>query len=99
MSALVAILIMVFTSAAALLGFWFILKNRKERRKLYYPSIAAVFGMAAVVFKYLFISEGYDGILDVVLLIMLAILLGIFLLTAVSLDVWSRRRKGNSRLL
>ncbi|AQQ53473.1 hypothetical protein [Planococcus lenghuensis] len=85
--ALFAFLILVLLVFAAV-SVWIykVSKYRSNRIGLYAPAIFAAIGILLVIFKYAFVSRGYDAILDIVLIQLFSFLLGVFLLAGLIFD-------------
>ncbi|WP_088009045.1 hypothetical protein [Indiicoccus explosivorum] len=82
----------VFTLIAAVFsvaGILWIAKQRTKRFHLYLPAMLAAVGILVVLAKYVFISKGNDVIFDIVLIMLFSVILGMFLLLAVSVDAWN----------
>ncbi|WP_163971851.1 hypothetical protein [Oceanobacillus halotolerans] len=58
----------------------------------YIPSIVSAFSIAIVYFKMAFISQGYQPILDIVIMIILSVVLGVSLLGAILMEFSNKRK-------
>lgn len=70
-------------------------RNKSKKVMKYIPSIVTAISIALVYLKMIFISQGYQPILDIVIMIVLSVLLGFSLLVAVLLDLLNRKNKIN----
>ncbi|MGF2614681.1 hypothetical protein FZC84_17535 [Rossellomorea vietnamensis] len=68
-------------------------RNRSKNFNKYIPSIASAISIAVFYLKMTFISEGYQPILDIVVIIIMSVVLGVSLLLAVIMDLLNIRDK------
>lgn len=68
-------------------------KNKSNNLIKYIPAIASAIGIALFYLKLTFISEGYQPILDIVIIIIMSVVLGVSLLIAVIMDLLNIRNK------
>lgn len=68
-------------------------KKRSNKLMKYIPSIVTALCIALVYLKMLFISQGYEPITDIVIIILLSFVLGFSLLVAVVIDIMNRRKR------
>ncbi|WLD94140.1 hypothetical protein [Alkalihalobacillus sp. AL-G] len=68
-------------------------KNTSNKLMKYIPSIVSALSIALVYLKMSFISQGYEAITDIVVIIFLSFALGVSLLVAVVIDIMNRRKR------
>jgi NAD/NADP transhydrogenase beta subunit len=73
-------------------------RNKSKRLTKYIPSIASALSIALIYLKMTFISEGYQPILDIVIMIIISFVLGVSLLIAVVTDLLNNRNKNRINL-
>jgi hypothetical protein len=93
MSAYLAFLIAVAIIAFVSFFLYRFGRNKSKRLVKYIPSIATAICIALVYLKMTLISQGYEPILDIVIMIVMSLILGVSLLTAVIMDLLNKRNK------
>ncbi|OCA81656.1 hypothetical protein A8F94_22605 [Bacillus sp. FJAT-27225] len=86
-----SVLIVIFTFVSVLL--YRFSKNKSNKLMKYIPSIVTALSIALVYVKMLFLSQGYEPITDIVVIIILSFVLGFSLLAAVFIDIMNRRKR------
>lgn len=74
--------------------FYFLYKfGRTKSKRLikYIPSIVSALCIALIYLKMMFISQGYQPIIDIVIMIILSAVLGVSLLIAVIMDLYNKK--------
>lgn len=66
-------------------------RNKSNKIMKYIPSIVSALSIALVYLKMTFISQGYQPITDIVIMVILLFVFGISLFLAVLMDFMSRR--------
>lgn len=91
---LIALVIIMFISV-----FLYRFGRDKSKRLIkYIPSIASALSIALIYLKMTFISNGYQPILDIVIMIIMSIVLGVSLLISVIMDLLNKRNKNQINL-
>ncbi|UOE95183.1 hypothetical protein [Alkalihalobacillus sp. LMS39] len=85
------VLIVILTFVAVLIYRYS--KTRSNKLMKYIPSIVTALCIALVYLKMIFISQGYEPITDIVIIILLSFVLGFSLLVAVVIDIMNRRKR------
>ncbi|MDX8367952.1 hypothetical protein [Cytobacillus sp. IB215665] len=85
---LVVIVIIIFISVL----LYSLIKNKSKNLMKYIPSIVSALSIVLVYLKMSFISQGYEPITDMVVIIVLSIILGFSLLGAVLIDILNCRK-------
>jgi ABC-type Mn2+/Zn2+ transport system permease subunit len=93
MSSYLALLIGIVIIAFVSLFLYRLGRKKSSEIMKYIPSIVAAISIALVYFKMIFISQRYEPITDIVIMINLSFVFGITLLVAVLMDIMSRRKK------
>lgn len=68
-------------------------RNKSNKILKYIPSILSALSIALVYLKMTYISQGYQPIIDIIIMIILSFVFGISLLVAVLMDIMIRRNK------
>ncbi|MDX8362747.1 MULTISPECIES: hypothetical protein [Bacillaceae] len=68
-------------------------KNKSKKFMKYIPSTVSSLSIGLVYLKMSYVSQGYDPIIDMVVIIFLSIVLGFSLLGAVLIDIINRRKE------
>ncbi|WP_214483114.1 hypothetical protein [Bacillus sp. SM2101] len=68
-------------------------KNKSKKFMKYIPSIVSSLSIVLVYLKMSYVSQGYDPIIDMVVIIFLSIVFGFSLLGAVLIDIINRRKE------
>ncbi|KGP91986.1 hypothetical protein N780_15515 [Pontibacillus chungwhensis BH030062] len=71
--------------------FYKLSRNKSHWLMKYIPSITAALSIGIVYMKMLFLSQSYEPITDIVLMIILSLVFGVSLLSAILIDVVRRK--------
>ena len=88
-----ALLIGIFLIALISLFLYRFGKKQSNRLIKYIPAIACAGSIGLVYVKMTFLSEGYEPITDIVIMIVLSCVLGVSLIAAAVMDMTSHRKQ------
>ncbi|MBB6452635.1 asparagine N-glycosylation enzyme membrane subunit Stt3 [Salirhabdus euzebyi] len=83
----IALLIGIFLMGIVFIFFIQLFKRKSTKLLKFIPAIVSAFGMAIFYLKMLFVSQGYDAIYDVLVIIILSVLLSLSLIGAIILQI------------
>ena len=73
-------------------------RDKSEKLIIYIPSIASALSIVLIYLKMILISNGYQPILDIVIMIIMSVVLGVSLLIAVIMDFLNKRNRNQINL-
>ncbi|GGD25903.1 hypothetical protein [Pontibacillus salipaludis] len=91
MNAILLLFIGIIMITLLSLLFYKLSRNKSHWLMKYIPSIAAALSFGIVYLKMIFISQSYEPITDIVLMIILSFVFGVSLLAAILIDLVRRK--------